>query len=128
MGLNLHSIVAPLIGAINPIVNLSIRVSTGYATSPSGKQVPSYANAVIVPGQVQPLSSGDIKHLDALNIQGVRRAIYINGQVNGLIRSENKGGDLITTPDNRIWLVVAADESWEYVGWCKVLVTLQNNA
>jgi hypothetical protein len=81
-----------------------------------------------VPGQVQPISFQDLTQLDGLNIGGVRRAIYINGLVNGLVRSENKGGDLIEVtagPNAGNYLVALISEAWP--NWCKALVTLQND-
>jgi len=77
-------------------------------------------------GQVQSLTYTDLTQIDGLNIQGVRRAIYINGEVDGLVRSENKGGDIITTPNGEVWLVVLVLEYWP--DWTKCVVTLQNGA
>lgn len=96
--MNLHQIASAAIGAVNPLVPLSIRVSLGYATDSDFVRVPSYAPAVTVPGQVQALSYRDIQQVDSLNLQGIRRAIYVNGRVDGLVRVEGKGGDLVTVP------------------------------
>src|SRR3990167_5432160 len=96
--MNLNQIVSGAVGSINPQVPLSIRVSTGYAQNADFVRVPSYAPAVTVPGQVQALTFRDIQQIDSLNLQGTRRAIYVNGRVDGLVRVENKGGDLITVP------------------------------
>ena len=73
---------------------------------------------------VQALQYNDITQFDAFNIQGERRKIYINGQVDGLVRVENKGGDLITDPLGNVWLVVLVPKSWP--DWCSVAVTLQD--
>ena len=124
--MNLHGIAAGVISAINPLITLSIQVSTGSTTLADGTRVPSYASPVSAQGQVQPLSTGDIRHLDALNIQSVMRRIYINGQVSGLIRPDHKGGDLITTPDGRIWLTTEVVEAWP--DWCSFYATLQDGA
>lgn len=96
--MNLHQQAAGAIGSVNPFIPLSIRVSTGYATADDGTRVPSYLPAATVSGQVQALTFRDIQQLDGLNLQGTRRAIYVNGRVEGLVRVENKGGDLITVP------------------------------
>jgi hypothetical protein len=96
--LNLHQIAAGAIGTVNPFLPISIRVSTGYSTDDDGTRVPSYAPAVSVPGQVQSLTFRDIQQIDGLNLQGTRRAIYVNGRVEGLVRVENRGGDLVTVP------------------------------
>lgn len=126
--MNLHGIVAGAVDAVNPRIEISIQVSTGNTIIPGGKRVPTYAPAVTVRGQVQPLQYTDIQMLDALNIQGTRRAIYITGRVDGLIRSENKGGDLITIAEGvnaGVWLVAVIAEQWP--DWCKALCTLQDD-
>jgi ABC-type oligopeptide transport system substrate-binding subunit len=124
--MNLNAIVAGTIGAINPQVTLAIAVSTGFTQSADGTQIPTYASAISVPGQVQPLTTGDIAHLNSLNIQGAQRRIYINGIVNGLVRASNKGGDLITTPDGNVWLVLAILEAWGV--WTAAAVVLQDGS
>lgn len=81
--------------------------------------------SLTVLAQVQPLTYRDIQQVDGLNLQGTRRAIYLNGFIDGLIRSSNKGGDLVTLPDGTVWLVAIVLEHWDS-GWCKVAATLQN--
>ncbi len=124
--MNLHGIVANQVSAVNPLMKLSIQTSSGYTQLPNGQQVPTYNPAVVILGQVQSLSAGEIQHMDALNIQGIRRAIYLSGEIDGLIRETRQGGDLITTPNGQVWLVHVIDEYWE--DWVKALVTLQNNS
>lgn len=127
--MNLHAIAAPLIGAVNPFVSASVEISTGYTTQGDGKRVPSYAAPVTVSAQVQPTSTSDIRQMEALNIQNVERSIYLNGHVDGLVRSENKGGDKITIatgPNPGVYLVTHVFEAWP--DWTKVGVTLQNGA
>jgi hypothetical protein len=99
-------------------------VSRGHTTADDGTQTPAYAPPVDRWGQVQSLQYNDIMQLAGLNIQGEKRAIYIEGQLDGLVRAENKGGDLITTRDGRVWLVVLVLEHWP--DWTKVAVTLQD--
>lgn len=122
--MNLHNIVSGNITAINPYIRLSVQISTGYTTGADGKRVPTYARPQIVFGDVQALQYTDIVQLDSLNIQGERRKIYINGQVDGLVRVDNKGGDLITDPDGKVWLVAMVLEYWH--DWVSVAVTLQD--
>lgn len=125
--MNLHNIVAPCIAAVNPWITASIQSSIGYTTSPDGTQLPAYSQAVTVQVQMQALQYDDLKQLSGLNIQGERRAMYINGNWGGVIRPDGKGGDVITLPDGSIWLVVLVLENWAATsGWCKVAVTRQN--
>ena len=124
--MDLRGIANGLTRAVSPNVRLTIQVSTGYTTAANGKRTPTYADPVTMFGQVQPLSNAEIAHLDSLNIQGVKNAIYISGRLSGLVREENKGGDLITMPDGTIWLVSVVFEDWPT--WVRVGVTRQNPA
>ena len=127
--MNLHAIAGPCVAAVNPWVVAAIQRSTGYTTSGDGDRVPTYATPADVQCQMQALQYNDIMQLDSLNIQGVKRAIYMNGNWQGLVRSDKKGGDLITMPDGTVWLVVLELENWSSTdGWCKVAVTQQNGA
>lgn len=128
--MNLHGIVAGAIGAVNPTVRGAIQTSAGYTTNDDGTRVPAYNPIQTnVPMQVQALQFRDITQLDGLNIEGVQRKIYISGRVDGLIRPENKGGDIITIADGYgkgVWLVACVLEYWP--DWCTVAVTQQNGA
>ena len=87
------------------------------------------ATALVLTAQVQPLGSGDVRHADALNIQGSRRAIYLTGQINGAIRVGLKGGDLVQLADGTNWLVTESLEPfYSTAGWTKALLTLQAGA
>ncbi len=122
--MNLHRIVSGAIAAVNPHSELTVQISDGYAIGAGGVRTPQYQPPMSAFGQVQPLETGDIAKLDGVAIQGVRRKIYINGQIDGLVRPDKKGGDLITTQaDGRKWLVVAVLEAWP--NWTCVAVTLQ---
>jgi hypothetical protein len=126
---NLHAIAAPAVGTINPFVDATVAVSTGYTTAPDGTQQPAYAAPVTVQAQIQPLSTSDIRHIEALNLQNVHRAIYLNGHVDGLVRAQNKGGDLITIgsgPNPGTYLVTHVFEAWP--DWVKAGVTMQNGS
>ncbi len=123
--MDLHGIVSGAIGAVNPHVPLRIKISTGSVKNDDFTRSAAFAPEITRMGQVQALSYDDIKHMDNLNIQGERRAIYIEGRLDGLVRTQNKGGDLITTPDGLVWLVALVLEYWP--DWCKVAVTLQNS-
>jgi hypothetical protein len=120
---NLHHIASNAVSAVNPFVTAAIQASSGYTTSGDGSRVPSYAPAAMIPVQIQALQYQDILQLNGLNIQGTRRAMYINGDWEGLIRADKKGGDIITLPDGTVWLVALVLEHWP--DWVKLAVTLQ---
>ena len=124
--MNLHSIVSGAIGSINPLVPLIFQTSAGYAQSADGTPVPQYNRPVTVLGQIQELQDSEIRQLDSLNIQGQRRKVYINGQVDGLVRVNQQGGDILTAPDGTVWLVAVVLEYWP--DWCSLAVVLQDGS
>ena len=132
--MNLQALTASATNSVNPMIPCSLQVSTGSVTNADFSKSPSYAAPVSVMGQIQSLTFSDLHQTDGLNLQGTKRAIYLQGDIEGLLRPSGKGGDLITMPDGTIWLVAMVLESWgQNTGknggnWCKVAVTLQDNA
>ena len=127
--MNLQQIANGIISAVNPDLPATLFISTGN-TIVNFKQVPTY-NSATISAQVQPLTSGDLRHLDALNIQGAQKAIWITGTALAIIRIKQRGGDLIvfadgTLPEGNTWLVLASIEQWGAT-WCKAAVILQDN-
>ena len=128
--MNLNSIANSATSAVNPNFPATLFISTGY-TIVNFKQVPTYTKAAIS-AQVQPLSSGDIRQLDALNIQGAEKAIYLDGDALAISRIKKRGGDLIvfadgTLPEGNTWLVKASIEQWQGATWAHVAVVLQDD-
>jgi hypothetical protein len=124
--MNLNAIVSGAVGAVNPRVPLSLQVSQGSTVGADFKPVPSYAPAVTVMGQVQPMTWRDIQMTDGLNLTGTRRVIYLDGNFDGIVRVSAKGGDLISTPSGEIYLVAMVLETWP--DFCKVAATLQDGS
>ena len=124
--MNMHGIVAGKIAAVNPFQNVQVQLSAGYTTASDGSRAPSYQLPIVVPAQVQELTTQDLRQLDGLNIQGSMRSIYFPGTVSGVMRFAQTGGDLVTTQDGNVWLTTAVLENWP--DWCKVSVTLQNGS
>lgn len=130
--MNLHAIVSPAIGIVNPPVFCTVRISSGYTISADGTQVPAYSTADDVPVQVQAMTYTDLMQMDSLNIQGTRRKGYFYGNIEGLNRSAMKGGDIVimpnlpTFPGPTLWLVATVLEHFE--GWTSVALTLQSGA
>ena len=119
--MNLHQIVSGAVGAVNPPTAMVIRRNTGYTTGTDGTQTPTYSD-VTTTGQVQELSSGDIKRLEGLNAQNVQQKVYLNGNYEGQFRVLGKGGDLIKF-GSQTYLVTAVLERWP--DWCCVGITMQ---
>ncbi len=131
--MNLNAIVAQYTGAVAPQQPATVMLSTGQSpTAPDGSRDPEYAPSFSVTLAVQPISTGDLRKLEGLNIQGVTEKLYLNGQLRGLQRINKLGGDLVVLPDGRTFLVKAVLEAWRFVsagnGWSCVAVTLQNDA
>ena len=131
--MNLQSITAAFVAAVNPQVNCLLKVSTGNTPGADYSQTPSYAPEVTVRAQIQSLTYRDLMQLEGLNLNGTKKAIYLYGNIEGVVRQTNKGGDIITMPDGTVWLVAQVLESWGQntsnttERWCKVACVLQNS-
>jgi len=124
--MNLHNIAGNIVSAINPWVNASIQMSDGYTTAANLTRTPKYKPAIDVMAQMQALTYNDLVQVSGLNIQGEKRAMYLNGDWKGVSRQDGKGGDIITLADSSVWLVVQVLENWEFMaGWVKVAVVRQ---
>lgn len=125
--MNLHGIVAGKIARINPLQSVTAQLAAGgYTTNPDGSRTPIYQQPVMVSGQVQELTTRDLRQLEGLNIQGSQRAIYLTGEVDAVSRFARKGGDLLTLKDGSVWLTTMVLEQWP--DWVKVSVTLQDGS
>jgi hypothetical protein len=128
--MNLSAIANGVITAVNLNSPATLFISTG-STIVNFKQVPTY-DKVAIAAQVQPLTSKDLRQLDALNIQGAEKSIYLNGAALGISRIKQRGGDLIVFPDGTLpegntWLVLASLEQWQGSTWAHVAVVLQDD-
>lgn len=133
--MNLHGIVRGAITSVNPDVVANYLASTGSTTDAAGNQTPAYAAATPVRIQVQPTNGRDIERLNALNIQGVPRTIFMFGNTQGIVRVFAQGGDLLQFvpflgQPIQTWLVVVVDGPWnvEGGGWTKLLCVLQTDS
>lgn len=122
--MDLFALTSGLVGVVNPFVGATLRVSAGTpTTAPDGTRMPTYAPDRRVMVQVQDLSQKDILHLDSLNVQGSQKVVYISGQLSGISRLTQKGGDIVILDDGGAWLTTQVLESWP--NWCRVSVTQQ---
>jgi hypothetical protein len=123
---NLHQIASGAIAAVNPFVRCQLIKNQKYQTNPDGSTIPIGLPPVFIPCQIQALEYNDIAQLDGMNIQGERRAIYLNGDWEGVVRVSQDGGDSLMMPDGTVWLAVFTFENWP--DWTKLAVTLQNGS
>lgn len=105
---------------------VTVQLSQGYSTAADGTQIPAYSAPVAAQAQIQALTFRDLQQIDGLNLNGTRRAIYLFGDIQGVVRVSSKGGDLITFADGSIWLTALALETWP--DWCKVAAVLQDGS
>jgi hypothetical protein len=121
--MDLQGLANPVSDSVNPNILVSVLASSGYTNSGSGlRQVPTYAAAVSGYAQVQELSSSELRQAEGMNLQGVIRKIYLRGQLNGVIRPESKGGDIVNI-GSQTWLVVKTLEQW--ATWSSAMIVLQ---
>jgi hypothetical protein len=125
--MDLQTLANPLAESVNPNVAVTIWASTGYTNTGAGlRQVPTYAAPVTGFAQVQALTSSELRQAEGLNLQGVLRTIYFRGKLNGIVRPNGQGGDLVAIAgmyQSRKWLVVKTLELWPT--WSKALIVLQ---
>lgn len=197
--MNLHGLVGPIVGAVNPLIPVTVQISVGQGiTNPDGSQpAPGYATpgaitasiagtvltvsavasgtlqqgqaladltaallpgtaitgqltgtpggvgtysvnqsqtvgseamttALVLLGQVQPITWRDLQQMEGINLGGVRWKLYVNGEIDAIVRPEKKGGDLITIAQGRhqgTWLVVQILE--QFPDWCCAAIVLQ---
>lgn len=126
--MNLHGIVASYIGSVNPLMPVLVQISTGPSIiAADGTETPTYAADLILSGQIQPIQTRDLMQLDGVNLGGVHWKIYLNGQVDSIVRPEKKGGDLIVIPSGRhagTWLVVQVLE--QFPDWVCAAIVFQS--
>ena len=123
--MNLHLIAGDAVNVLSPWILGNVKKSTGYTTEPDGTRIPIYEDEDVLL-KVQSLAWKEVQIVDGLNIQGEKRAMYIEGNYGGNIRADGTGGELITLPDGTIWLSVMVLENWFITsGWVKLAVVRQ---
>jgi len=128
MGINIRGIVRAGINSINPDISIVILQSDGFTVIPGGIQVPAYLDAVGETGQLQPVPSEELKHINDYNSSSVYYDLYIDGDWHSLNRADEKGGDLIYF-DGFEWLVISRPEAYSLTSnWTKVRIVQQKTA
>ncbi len=121
--MNLHGIVSGQIEAVNPFETVALSTSLPARQNADGSRTPLYSTEPVTV-QVQALTGKDLRQVEQINLQGTLRKFYFYGDVEGIVRSLKRGGDLITRSDSSEWLVTMVMETWP--DWCAVIGTLQN--
>lgn len=128
--INVHVAANAAIQAVNSDGTYAFYASAGFTVGANGKQIPSYSGPTNVPMQIQATSASDLKKLADLNVEGVYRSVHMFGNTQGVVRVNQKGGDLLYFPEVpagtlRIWKVVKVMETWS--DWCRIIVCLQTD-
>ncbi len=126
--MNLRALANPVIQWTNPNISVTWIQSTGYTTGGDGTRTTTTSSSTIQ-AQVQGLSANDLQHIDGLNIEGVKRSVHMYGNVQGVVRADSKGGDILQFPEIpggtiMNWRVIQVMETWP--DWSRVIVVLQN--
>lgn len=129
--INVRGAANAAIQVVNPNVPGTFYASTGFTVNAAKKQVPSYAAGVNVSLQVQAVDGPNLRHLENLNIQGVMRSVHMWGNTQGVVRPNQKGGDLLYFRETplagfKVWKVVKVVETW--ADWSHVIVNMQTDA
>lgn len=120
--MNLHKIANSAIRRVNPNISAILKKYAGETIGPGRKPLPSYLPDQNVTIQLQPISRGDMQHVDGLNIQGLAKVIYVNGNYFSVQREMEQGGDIFVIGSEQ-WLVVEPVELWS--NWCRLIAVLQ---
>jgi hypothetical protein len=126
---NLRAIANSQTRSVNPNVPARLMVSMGFTTI-NFVQTPLY-DSLPVMVQVQAMTSGDALKMDALNIQGAEKIMFVNGLALAINRIQKRGGDLLVfqpglVPEGTTWKIITSMEQWGYT-WAKVAVALQDD-
>lgn len=120
--MNLHKIANSAIRRVNPNIQAIVRRYAGFTVGPGRSRIPKYEPDQQIIIQFQPLTKGDLQHVDGLNMQGLFKSIHVNGSFYSVNREMQKGGDLFIV-DGKTWLVIEPLELWP--DWSRLLVCLQ---
>jgi len=129
--MDLRTIANQVSNTVNPNIIVRLQTSAGSTLGAAGRQQPQYNPAITGPAQIQALDNVDLKKMEGMNISGSVRAIYMKGNLAGVIRPDSKGGDLITVPAAPgvpalfvgLWLTTKVLESWPL--WTKICIVKQ---
>ena len=132
--MDLRGIANQISNTVNPNIIVMWQASNGFTLGAAGKQLPSYLAGVTGPAQVQALDNSDLKKIEGLNIQGSLRALYLRGNLAGVLRPDSKGGDLVMIGAGQYvptalvgtWLITKVLESWPL--WTCAVITKQGGA
>lgn len=128
--MNVFGIANAAVQIVNRNIPATWRRSEGYTIDEAGLQIPQYIDTD-VSVQSQAVSGDSLAFTNGLDIQGVMRSVYMYGNVQGVVRSDERGGDLLIFPQTprdpaQVWKIVTVVETWP--DWAHVIAVLQTDA
>lgn len=121
--MNIFGAASNTVAIINPPVPALLHASNGSVENADGSLTPAYVD-VAISIRVQAMSSSDLQQVENITQQTDMRAVYIVGDIKGIDRSHQFGGDLLTFYGSD-WLVTQQLEMWGEGRWSKLAVTRQ---
>lgn len=126
--MDIYGLANSAIQVLNENQNIIWKKSTGYTTDEeTGQRTPQYQE-IEIQAQIQPMSSDTLQFVDGMNQGGLSRSVWMIGDVQSVLRSEQRGGDLLifplegeTTPS--VWKVTSVIEAWQ--NYAHVVAVLQ---
>lgn len=128
--IDVHSLANLAVQDVNADMTITwVQATGGYTTDAAGHRTPNQTTQA-VQANVQGLSGKDLQQVNSLGIQGVLRAVHLYGDVQGIIRASQQGGDTLVFPERWggvpiSWKVVTVMETWPT--WCRVIVAAQQS-
>lgn len=104
-----------------------VQSTGGYTTDAAGHRTENTSSSS-VQAQIQATSENDLRLVDNLNLGTVLRKVYMYGNVLGISRPDQRGGDVLQFPEmpggpTQDWKVISVLEAWPT--WACVIVSLQ---
>jgi len=121
--IDLFGVARNAVSIVNAPVLATISRSTGYATAGDGTRTPAFTTIAGIKADVQPMTAQDLHQVDGLNMGGEKVTIFLSGELLGVLRTGQNGGDIVQLPNGKKYLVVLVLEQWQ--GWTKACCVLQ---
>ncbi|NVN09712.1 hypothetical protein [Nguyenibacter vanlangensis] len=121
--MNIFAAAGGATAAVNPSIQATLKQSTGSTPGPGFRPIPTYAEIPVMI-EVQALSSQDLQQVENISQQADMRIVYVVGEVRGIARGPQTGGDMFNFYGSD-WLVTQQLEEWGAGEWSKLVVTRQ---
>ena len=124
--MNLALIVNGITSIVHGSVLATVKRSTGYTVNADKSVTPTFETVEDVRVNRQPMTSGDLRMVEGLNLTGQKSSFYVWGDYGPGQSQDGTGGDLFTLPDGTRWLAVYELENWfAEDGWKRLAMVRQ---